>query len=107
MLASENTQISGLLTQLSNLGAVGTRIAEQSGQNSVQDAKDLLPVVQQLASVSAQLAPDLSDLARFEAESPKVAPGDYLQVSAIVNVVLPGGAFEPTPLDASAGSSSR
>ena len=98
VLASENTQISGLITQLSKLGAVGTEVAEQSGQNSVADAKDLLPVVQQLESVSAQLAPDLNTLAAFETESPKVAPGDYLQVNAIVNVVLPAGAFEATPL---------
>ena len=104
MLASENTQIDGLITQLSNLGAVGTQMAEQSGQNSVNDAKDLLPVVQQLESVSAQLAPDLDALAAFEAESPKVAPGDYLQVSAIVNVFLPAGSFEATPLAASAPS---
>jgi phospholipid/cholesterol/gamma-HCH transport system substrate-binding protein len=101
VLAGENSQISGLITQLSNLGAVGTEVAEQSGQNSVTDAKDLLPVVQQLESVSAQLAPDLSALAAFEKESPKVAPGDYLQVSAIVNVFLPAGSFEATPLTSS------
>ena len=63
VLASENTQISTLLKELSNLGATGTRIADQSGQNSVNDAKDLLPVVQQLESVSQQLGPDLSELA--------------------------------------------
>jgi phospholipid/cholesterol/gamma-HCH transport system substrate-binding protein len=99
VLASENQQISGLLTQLSNLGAVGTQIAQQSGQNAVNDAEDLLPVVQQLNSVSAQLTPDLKALASFEAETPKIAPGDYLQVNAIVNVLLPAGGFEPTPLD--------
>ena len=100
MLASENKQISGLLAHLSNLGAVGTQIAQESGQNAVDDADDLLPVVQQLDSVSSQLAPDLSALASFEAETPKIAPGDYLQVNAIVNVLLPAGGFEPTPLDA-------
>jgi phospholipid/cholesterol/gamma-HCH transport system substrate-binding protein len=100
VLAGENSQIDGLITQLSNLGAVGTEVAEQSGQNSVDDAKDLLPVVQQLESVASQLAPDLSTLAAFEAETPKVAPGDYLQVSAIVNVFLPSGSFEATPLAA-------
>jgi phospholipid/cholesterol/gamma-HCH transport system substrate-binding protein len=106
VLASENTQIDGLITQLSNLGAVGTQVAEQSGENSVNDAKDLLPVVEQLESVSAQLAPDLGALAAFEAETPKVAPGDYLQASAIVNVDLPPGSFEATPLDATASRAS-
>lgn len=104
VLASENSQIDGLISQLSNLGAVGTQVAEQSGQNSVNDARDLLPVVQQLESVAAQLAPDLSTLAAFEAETPKVAPGDYLQVNAIVNVDLPPGSFEATPLDAGSGA---
>ena len=55
-------------------------------------------MVQQLASVSAQLGPDLADLARFEAETPKIAPGDYLQMSAVVNVLLPPGGSEATAL---------
>jgi phospholipid/cholesterol/gamma-HCH transport system substrate-binding protein len=98
VLASENKQISGLLQQLSNLGAVGSKIAAQSGQNAVVDTQELLPVVQQLDGVTSQLAPDLSALASFEAETPKIAPGDYLQVNANINVDLPSGEFEPTPL---------
>jgi phospholipid/cholesterol/gamma-HCH transport system substrate-binding protein len=98
VLAGETQQISGLLTQLTNLGTIGTQVAQESGQNSVDDVDDLLPVVQQLNAVSAQLGPDLDALARFEAETPKIAPGDYLQVNAIVNVLLPPGGFEPTPL---------
>ena len=97
VLASENHQISELLTQLSDLGAAGTKIAQQSGQNAVADTKDLLPVLQQLESVTSQLAPDLRTLAGFEAETPKIAPGDYLQVSAVVNVLLPAGSFVATP----------
>ncbi len=107
VLASQNGQISTLITQLSNLGSVGTQIAEQSGQNSVQDARDLLPVVQQLVSVSDQLAPDLSTLDRFEAESPKVAPGDYLQVSAVVNVMLPPGDFEASSLSSTTAAEAQ
>lgn len=100
VLASENSQISNLFTQLSNLGSVGTQIANESGQNSVNDAKALLPVVQQLESVSAQLQPDLTDLASFEAETPKIAPGAYLQASAVVNVYLPAGSFQASPQSA-------
>jgi len=96
VLASENGQISDLLTELSDLGAIGTRVAQQSGQDSVNDVKALLPVVQQLESVSSRLGPDLSNLALFEAETPKIAPGDYLQVNVIANVLLPTGGFEPT-----------
>jgi phospholipid/cholesterol/gamma-HCH transport system substrate-binding protein len=96
VLAGEDNQISGLLDQLSNLGAAGASVAQQSGQNAVVDAQDLLPVVQQLDSVSSQLGPDLSALADFEAETPKIAPGDYLQVNALVDVLLPAGGFEPS-----------
>ncbi|MBO0727902.1 MAG: MCE family protein [Acidimicrobiaceae bacterium] len=104
VLASENTDISRLLSNLSSLGAVGTQVAQQSGQNSVNDIKDLLPVVQQLDSVSQQLGPALKDLSTFEAQTPKIAPGDYLQVSAVANVVLPPGQFSP-PATSSAGPS--
>jgi phospholipid/cholesterol/gamma-HCH transport system substrate-binding protein len=110
VLASENGQISSLLGELSDLGAIGTKVAEQSGQDSVTDAKDLLPVVDQLESVAGQLAPDLTDLARFEADTPKIAPGDYLQVKALVNVFLPAGGFEPSAVATTAavgGGSSR
>ena len=105
VLASENGQIQSLIGELSDLGAIGTRVAQQTGQDSVNDVRALLPVVQQLQSVSDQLAPDLGTLARFEAETPKIAPGDYLQVNVIANVLLPSGAYEPTPVGgpASAG----
>jgi phospholipid/cholesterol/gamma-HCH transport system substrate-binding protein len=98
VLASENTQISSLFTQLSNLGTIGTQVAQQSGENGVNDLRALLPVVQQLESVSQQIGPDLGALATFEADSTKVAPGDYLQANVITNVFLPSGGFEPTPL---------
>ena len=109
VLASENTQISDLLTQLSNLGTIGTRVAQQSGENSVQDVRALLPVVQQLQSVSSQIGPDLGALAAFEAESKKLAPGEYLQSNVTANVYLPSGAFEPSvtssdPATSDAGS---
>lgn len=106
VLASENGQISSLISELSNLGAIGTRVAQQSGENSVNDVKALLPVVQQLQSVTQQIGPDLGALATFEADSQKIAPGDYLQGNVITDVLLPAGAFEPTPLSAAKPSSS-
>jgi phospholipid/cholesterol/gamma-HCH transport system substrate-binding protein len=95
VLASENTSLDSLFSALSKLGAVGTQITEQSGQNAVDDARALLPVVDQLNQVSQQLAPVLSDVSRFEAKAPKVAPGDYLQVGVVANVILPPGDFAP------------
>ena len=57
---ARTSQISGLLSaavQPRARSAPGS--PRQSGQNAVNDAHDLLPVVQQLNSVSSQLAPDL------------------------------------------------
>jgi phospholipid/cholesterol/gamma-HCH transport system substrate-binding protein len=105
VLASENTDISNLLSSLSNLGAVGTQLAVQAGQNSVNDVRDLLPVVDQLNAVSQQLGPDLATLSQFETETPKVAPGGYLQVSVIANVILPPGDFTATAASTAAAHS--
>ncbi len=109
VLTSENSSLDRLLGSLSNLGAVGTQIAQQSGQNGVDDVRALLPVVDQLNDVSQQLAPVLSDVSRFEAEAPKVAPGDYLQVGVVANVILPSGDFTPNvdPSDPATGSGAQ
>lgn len=106
VLAGENSQLSRLLGALSNLGSVGTEVARESGQATVADLRDLVPLVQQLSTVTAQLGPDLRDLATFEADAPKLAPGAYLQVSAIVDVLLPAGAYEPSPTTAAGGTGS-
>ena len=95
VLTSENKSLDSLVGALSNFGSVGTRIAQQSGQNGVDDVKALLPVVDELNGVAQQLGPVLSDVSRFEAETPKVAPGDYLQVRVVANVILPNGDFAP------------
>ncbi|MFZ0667760.1 MAG: MCE family protein [Acidimicrobiales bacterium] len=95
VLTSENTSLDSLFGALSNLGAVGSQIEQQSGQNAVDDVTALLPVVNQLNGVSEQLGPVLSDLSRFEAETPKIAPGDYVQVGVVANVILPPGDFAP------------
>lgn len=109
VLASENTSLDRLFGALSNLGAVGTQIAQQSGQNAVDDVRALLPVVEQLSGVSQQLQPVLSDVSRFEVETPKIAPGDYLQLAVVANVVLPPGDFAPNvdPSGAATGSGTR
>jgi len=106
VLASENKQFASLIRGLATLGTVGSQIAQQAGQNYVNDLRDLLPVLNQLESVSQQIGPDFAEISKFEAESTKVAPGAYLQVSAIVNVMLPSGGFEPDVLSAHSSAAS-
>jgi phospholipid/cholesterol/gamma-HCH transport system substrate-binding protein len=99
ILADENGQFGQLLNGLDQLGAIGNAVVAQSGQNSVTAVRDLQPVVDQLVGVEQQLGPDLTDLQQFEAETPKVAPGNYLQVSVTANVNLNSAFSVPTVSD--------
>ncbi len=96
ILASENSSFDQLISSLSGLGAAGTKIAQQSTTNSVSDLEDLLPVVNELNGVSQQLDPDLTTLSRFEEDTPRIIPGDYLQASVVANVILPSGDCTPS-----------
>ncbi len=96
ILASENSSFDQLISSLAGLGAAGTKIAQQSTTNSVNDLNDLLPVVNELNGVAQQLGPDLATLSRFEADTPRIVPGDYLQASVVANVILPPGNFVPS-----------
>jgi phospholipid/cholesterol/gamma-HCH transport system substrate-binding protein len=101
ILADENGQFGQLLDGLTQLSAVGNAVTQQSGQNTITAIKSLQPVVQQLVGVEQQLAPDLADLQQFETETPKIIPGNYLQVSATANVYLNSS---PTVASAAAAS---
>ncbi len=101
VLDKENADLHRLLTNITDLSTVTNRIVATSGQDSITDAHALLPVVNQLVGVEAQVGPDLRDIARFEALTPKIAPGNYLQVSVTLHANLnsaptdatdPGGA---------------
>lgn len=88
VLANENTDLSNLLTQLTSLSTVANQVISQTSQNSVNDAKQLVPLLNQLVSVENRLGPDLADIAQFEATTPKIAPGNYLQVSVSASANL-------------------
>jgi hypothetical protein len=71
-------------------------------------------VVNQMVGVESQLGPTLTDLAKFESQTKKIAPGNYLQLSldgtAIVNqspLLGPNsGTSSASPSTTHAGSSS-
>jgi phospholipid/cholesterol/gamma-HCH transport system substrate-binding protein len=88
VLAAENSDLDNLLTQLTSLTTVGNQVIAQTAQSSVNDAKELLPLLNQLVGVENQLGPDLADIAQFESTTPKVAPGNYLQVSVSASANL-------------------
>jgi phospholipid/cholesterol/gamma-HCH transport system substrate-binding protein len=88
ILADENNQFGQLLSGLHQLSSIGNAVLHQSGQNSVNSVKSLLPVVNQIVGVESQLGNDLGHISAFEAETPKIAPGNYLQTSVTANVYL-------------------
>jgi phospholipid/cholesterol/gamma-HCH transport system substrate-binding protein len=97
VLADENGDLDALLRQLTRLSTVTNRLVDVSGQDGVDAVHQLLPVVDQLVGVEQQLGPDLTDLSRFEAATPKIAPGNYLQVSLNLST-----SFNSSPVDATA-----
>lgn len=87
-LQKENSELANLLKQVSRLSVVSGAIIGKAGNATAADIKSLLPVVNQLVSVQNQIGPDLSDIAAFETATPKIAPGDYLQIGVTVNANL-------------------
>jgi phospholipid/cholesterol/gamma-HCH transport system substrate-binding protein len=96
VLANENNDLTQLNTNVSQLAAVANSIFSQSAQSVVNDINQLLPVVNQLSGVAQQLGPALADIARFEATTPKIAPGNYLQVAITAGVNINSNPNAPT-----------
>lgn len=97
VLASENGQFGQLLSGLTELGGIANSVANQSGESSVKAVQSLLPVVQQVVGIESHLGPDLNDIAAFESDTPKVGPGNYLQVALTLD-----GRINSNPVQASA-----
>lgn len=99
VLAGENGELSNLLTNFSALSEVSNRVLQQSGQNAVEGAKALVPVLDQLIGVKQRINQDLLDLAEFNRVTSTKSPGDYLQVGLTLNVQLPDGGYTVSGTD--------
>lgn len=80
VLSSENAQLRDLLDGVNRLTSVADQILDTSSRATIDDIERLLPVVHELVGVDDELGPALSAVSRFEALTPKVAPGGSLQV---------------------------
>ena len=89
VLSSENEDFQNLLTATTNLSNVADSIVTNSSSSILATIRQLYAVVNQMVGVESQLGPTLTDLAEFETQTKKIAPGNYLQLSldgtAIVN----------------------
>ncbi len=112
VLSSENQDFQNLLTATTNLSNVADTIVTQSSSSILGTIRQLYAVVNQMVGVESQLGPTLTDLAQFETETKKIAPGNYLQLSlngtAIVNQtpLLGPNSANASASSASAGSGS-
>jgi hypothetical protein len=95
VLANENTDLRHFLTQLTRLSSAADSIISKTSTAAINDAQQLLPVVNQLVGVETKIGPDLQDIANFESSTAKVAPGNYLQVSVTLRILLNGSPEEP------------
>jgi phospholipid/cholesterol/gamma-HCH transport system substrate-binding protein len=96
VLANENNDLANLNSNVTQLTAVANSIFTQSASGLVNDVNQLLPVLNQLVGVAQQLGPALGDIARFEATTPKIAPGNYLQVAITANLNINPNPSAPT-----------
>jgi hypothetical protein len=111
VLSSENQDFQNLLTATTNLSNVADSIVSKSSSSILGTIRQLYAVVNQMVGVESQLGPTLTDLARFETETEKIAPGNYLQLSlngtTIVNQKPVLGPSSPhASASASSGSAS-
>jgi phospholipid/cholesterol/gamma-HCH transport system substrate-binding protein len=109
ILSSQNQQLDQLLTSVNQLAVVADNVANVTSQDTVNDVNELLPVVNQLVGVDKQIGPALAAISNFEVLTPKIAPGDSLQVSLHATAILSGdaaaSALAPAAKAAPAGSS--
>jgi phospholipid/cholesterol/gamma-HCH transport system substrate-binding protein len=96
VLANENNDLAQLNTNVSQLAAVANSIFSQSANSVVNDVNQLLPVLNQLSGVAQQLGPALADIASFEVNTPKIAPGNYLQVAITAGININSNPNSPT-----------
>lgn len=81
VLSSENQDFENLLAATDNLSNVADSIVTQSSSSILGTIRQLDAVVNQMVGVESQLGPTLTDLAQFETQTKKIAPGNYLQLS--------------------------
>jgi len=97
VLASEAGDFDALLTHLGRLGQVGARVIDQSRDAFLADLRELGPVVDALVGIRGQLGSTLDALAAFGPAAAAAAPGDYLNISGVVNAVLSSSSSGSSP----------
>jgi phospholipid/cholesterol/gamma-HCH transport system substrate-binding protein len=102
VLNGENADFQKLLVGVNQLSTVADSVVTTSGSSIVSTVKQLNGVVNQLVGVEQTLGPTLSAFQRFEDLTPKIAPGNFLQLDLTGNVVIaPPSGLKDGPAQAS------
>ena len=90
VLADQRRQLTEMLTALSNLGAVGTKVITASKADTVANLQALAPVLGQLARAGDDLPKSFQLLLTypFPDEAPNTMPGDYTNLYATADLNL-------------------
>lgn len=94
VLSDQHDQLVRMLTELDELGVVGTRVINATKDDLVRQLGHLEPVLRKLADVEDNLVPGLMALASypFPLEGVNVIKGDFANVSFLMQIKL-------TPID--------
>jgi phospholipid/cholesterol/gamma-HCH transport system substrate-binding protein len=80
VLADQRADLTRLLVKLDRLGVVGTRVVNESREDTLADLRLLEPVLAQVVSVRTELGRTVDQLVSFTQLVPRAIPGDYLQL---------------------------
>jgi phospholipid/cholesterol/gamma-HCH transport system substrate-binding protein len=99
VLADQRAQLTRLLTHLSTLGQVGTRVVEQSRADTVASLRLLAPILDKVVAARGDLSKALDQVLLLTKLVPRAIPGDYLQLYVEVFAKAPEapGAAAKTP----------
>lgn len=105
VLAKQRADLTSLLTKLSDLGAVGTRVIARSKSDTLADLRALSPTLSVLAGLKTDIARTLVGVDQLTVAVPKAIPGDYLNLriefildpSVLSSPPIPAGLNLPLP----------
>jgi phospholipid/cholesterol/gamma-HCH transport system substrate-binding protein len=80
VLADQRADLTRLLTHLSRLGAVGTRVVNASRADTVASLKLLAPILDKVVAARGDLSKALDQVLLLTKLVPRAIPGDYLQL---------------------------
>lgn len=91
ILSDQRSQLVGLLSSLSDFGAVATRVVTATEQDLVTSLKTLDPVVVRLAETGANLPKALKIMGTFPfplGNARQIVKGDYANLDAVLDLTL-------------------